>query len=254
MKISIITVALNSALYIEDCIKSVVSQAYNDVEHIIVDGGSTDGTLEIIQKHKGDLAYWVSEPDKGLYDAMNKGINAATGDVIGILNSDDFYINSNCLSVVANCLAKEAVDSCYADLIYVDENDAEKGVRYWRAGDYDKRNFKKGWMPPHPTFFVKRKVYEKYGLFNINFPLAADYELMLRFLYKNNVSTVYIPEFLVKMRTGGACRPGLINTFNNMQENYHAWRINGLRTNPITFLMKPLSKTLQYTNRSLMKY
>lgn len=246
LKISIVTVVLNNKDYIEDCIQSVISQTYPFVEYIIMDGGSTDGTLDVIKKYREDIAIFISESDEGIYDAMNKGIKAATGDIIGILNSDDVYAGDNCLATVAACFAENNVDSCFADLVYVDADNIDKQVRYWQAGDYSKNNFKRGWMPPHPTFFVRRSVYEEYGLFNLNFPLTADYELMLRFLYKNNVSTSYIPMCLVKMRSGGKCHPGLVNTFNNMKENYRAWKVNGLKANPLTFLLKPLSKTIQY--------
>jgi glycosyltransferase len=246
MKISIITVGFNCKNTLEDCIKSVLSQNYPDVEYIIIDGGSTDGTLDVIKKYKNDIAYFVSEPDKGIYDAMNKGIKAATGDIIGILNSDDVYADNEILQSVAACIFEKKVDSCYGDLFYVTANDMDRKVRYWKAGSFNKNNFIRGWMPPHPTFFVRRSVYEQFGLFNLNFPLAADYELMLRFLYKYDVSTYYIPQCLVRMRTGGACKPGLLNTFNNMIENYRAWRVNDLKPNPLTFIMKPLHKTSQF--------
>jgi glycosyltransferase len=177
---------------------------------------------------------------------MNKGIRAATGDIVGILNSDDFYTSRDCLTRVAECMAKENVDSCYADVAYVDAGNIQKQVRYWQSGNYNKGEFKRGWMPPHPTFFAHRMLYEKYGLFNLDFKLAADYELMLRFLYKNDVSTAYIPKCLVTMRVGGTCNPGFTNTLNNISENYRAWKVNDLKPNPLTFIMKPLFKTSQY--------
>jgi glycosyltransferase len=216
------------------------------VEHIIVDGGSTDGTLGVIQKYQSSIAQWISEPDSGLYDAMNKGIRMATGDIVGILNSDDFYTERNALSLVAECINREDVDTCYADLAYVDVGNIHKRVRHWQSGNYKRRKFRYGWMPPHPTFFVRRAIYEKYGLFNLDFKLAADYELMLRLLYKHNVSCAYIPRYLVSMCTGGACKPGPSNTFNNMAENYRAWKVNDLSPNPLTFILKPLSKLPQY--------
>jgi glycosyltransferase len=245
MKISIVTVSLDNKAYIEDCIISVLSQAY-DVEYIIVDGGSTDGTINIIRKYEKRISTWVSESDRGIYDAMNKGIMKSTGDIIGILNSDDIYADGNVLERVITCFSNNNADTCYGDLVYVDRMDVKKNIRYWKAGAYNKDNFRRGWMPPHPAFFVKRKVYQQYGLFNLGFPLAADYELMLRFLYAKDVSAAYIPECLVKMRTGGSSHPGLLNTYKNMAENYQAWKVNGLSTNPLTFLMKPLFKTFQY--------
>ena len=246
MKISIITAVLNRRDTLSSCIESVLDQDYPNVEHIIIDGGSTDGTLEIIEQYNTKIARYISEPDNGLYDAMNKGIRQATGDVIGILNSDDYYTDEGVLSVVAECLERKKVDSCYGDIDYVDGCKRGSPVRAWRAGEYHRNRFKWGWMPPHPTFFARRALYEKYGLFNLDFKLAADYELMLRFLYKHHVSANYIPKCLVTMRTGGACKPGIANTLSNMAENYRAWKVNALRPNPLTFVLKPLSKIGQY--------
>jgi len=248
LKISIITVVLNNKSYLEDCINSVLNQSYRNIEYIVIDGGSTDGTLDVIRKFEKYISKWISEPDLGIYDAMNKGITLATGDLIGILNSDDIYAEKGVIGYVASCFSNNAVATCYGDLVYIKGNDAEKYVRSWKAGDYSRDKFIKGWMPPHPTFFVRRHVYEQHGLFNLNFPLAADYELMLRFLYKYNVSTAYLPKVLVKMRTGGSCHPGLSNTLHNIRENYYAWKVNDLHTNALTFLMKPLFKTFQYIN------
>lgn len=246
MKISIITVSLNNGLYIEDCIRSVLNQTYKDIEYIVIDGGSTDGTIDVIRKYEKRISIWVSEPDRGIYDAMNKGIIKSSGDIIGILNSDDMYANVNVIQQIADIFLKTQSDTCYGDLLYVDRCNINKTVRLWKSNNYQKNNFQRGWMPPHPAFFVRRSVYENFGLFNLGFPLAADYELMLRFLYKYGVSTTYIPQCLVNMRTGGSCRPGPLNTFNNMIENYRAWRVNNLKPNPLTFIMKPLLKTSQF--------
>ena len=246
MKTSIITVVLNNKDCIEDCIRSVLAQTHRDIEHIVVDGGSTDGTVDVIKKYEASISRWISEPDNGLYDAMNKGIRLATGDVVGILNSDDMYADDRAIASVLHVLSQDGVKSCYGDLVYVDCKDTAREVRYWKSGAFNKDKFRAGWMPPHPTFFVMRSIYEKYGLFDLDFPLAADYELMLRFLYRHNVSSTYIPKCLVKMRTGGRCSPGLVNTSNNIIENYRAWKVNGLKTNPCTFILKPLHKVLQY--------
>ncbi len=246
MKVSVITVVLNNREHLEDCLNSVFLQSYGDIEHIIIDGGSTDGTIDVIKKYEKRLSLWISEPDRGLYDAMNKGILKSSGDVIGILNSDDMYADEKVIEKVVGCFSNTSADSCYGDLVYVDRNAIHQVRRCWKAGGYYKNNFHKGWMPPHPTFFVRRKIYKKYSGFNLDFPLAADYELMLRLLYGQNVSTVYLPECLVKMRTGGKSHPGLSNIFHNMAENYRAWKINGLKTNPLTFILKPLLKTMQY--------
>jgi glycosyltransferase involved in cell wall biosynthesis len=246
MKISIITASFKCAQTIEDCIQSIISQTYPDIEHIIIDGGSKDGTLEVINKYRDKIARVVSEPDKGIYDAMNKGIKLATGDIVGIINSDDVVADRTVAETVVKTMSDSNADSCYGNLVYVDRGNMDKVIRYWNAGEFQRERFRNGWMPPHPTFFVKRAIYEKYGLFNPDFPVAADYELMLRFLYKYNVSTTYIPKLLVRMRTGGKSRPGMINTAKNMLENYRAWKVNGLEINLLTFVMKPLSKATQY--------
>lgn len=249
MKVSIITVVFNNKGTIEHTIESVLSQNYKNIEYIIIDGGSTDGTVDIIKKYEDRLAYWVSEPDDGLYDAMNKGIKAATGDIVGILNSDDIYADSSVIEETVNVLSKEKVDTCYGDLVYVDKNNTQKVIRQWKSGNFLRDRFKRGWMPPHPTFFVKREIYQKYGLFNTNFPIAADYELMLRFLYKLGCSTAYIPKVLVKMRTGGNSSPSLANTIKANIEGYRAWKVNGLKPHPVIFIIKPLSKIAQYKSQ-----
>lgn len=244
-KVSIVTVVFNGVTTIEDCIESISGQTYPDMEHIIIDGGSTDGTQEIIKKHEKHISGWTSEPDNGIYDAMNKGIAMTTGDIIGILNADDIYADNHVIADVIKTFAENKTETCYSDLMYVDRNNTDKVVRYWKSGDFHKERFRQGWMPPHPTFFVKKNVYERYGLLNLDFPLAADYELMLRFLYKHGVSTRYIPKVLVKMRTGGTSKPGLY-TIKAIMENHRAWKVNGLTPNLMTFFMKPFSKIGQY--------
>lgn len=244
MKVSIITAVLNNRKFIESCINSVQSQTYPNIEHIIIDGGSTDGTLDIIQKYNNKIAKYITEKDNGIYDAMNKGIKTATGDIIGILNSDDMYYNRKVLETVIRTFAEENASSCYGDLVYVEKGNPEKVARYWKSGEFYKERFKKGWMPPHPTFFVRKVIYEKYGLLNLDFPLAADYEIMLRFLYRHEISTSYIPQVLVRMRVGGTSRPG-VYTMKSVFENYRAWKVNGL-SYPLTMLLKPFSKLFQY--------
>jgi glycosyltransferase involved in cell wall biosynthesis len=253
MKISIITVVKNGAETIEETIRSVLGQTYSNIEYLVVDGGSTDRTVEIVKRYKGRISYWVSEQDKGIYDGMNKGIRAATGDVVGILGSDDVYVDDHVIENVVAGISENMAESCYADLAYVDRKNIKRLVRYWKSGPFSKERFIRGWMPPHPTFFVRREIYLKYGSFNTSFVIAADYELMLRFLYRRGISTVYIPRILVNMKTGGKSHPGPINTFNAITENYQAWRINGLRPNPLTFALKPLSKIGQYFYRNGME-
>ncbi len=248
MKISIITPVFNRADTVEDCIRSVLNQRYNDIEYIIVDGGSTDGTLEVINKYRERISKIISEPDNGIYDAMNKGIKNSTGDVIGFLNSDDIYADENVISDVMKIFKNKNVDSVYGDLVYVDKYDTSKIIRMWKSGEYKKGSFKKGWMPPHPTFFVKREVYEKFGCFNLNFKIAADYELMLRFLEKNNISTFYLDRVLVKMRWGGNSNRNLYQILKANLECYRAFKHNGIKVSPFIVFYKPISKIKQFFN------
>lgn len=247
MKISIITATRNSAATVENAIVSVASQGYPDLEHIIVDGNSSDATLPIVFRHADRIDKLISEPDHGIYDAMNKGISVATGDVVGILNSDDFYAHPQVLKKVARVFEEEAIDTCYGDLIYVDPVKVKRIIRYWRSGSHRPSNFYQGWMPPHPTFFVRRAVYEKYGDFNLALGTAADYELTLRFLLKYNVSTAYIPEVLVHMRSGGASNASLKGRLATIRMANLSWRVNQLKPRPWTLTFRLLSKLVQYT-------
>lgn len=188
----------------------MASQDYPDIEYIIVDGGSTDGTLDIIKRYQ-NISMLVSEPDKGIYDAMNKGIRMATGDVIGTLNADDFYVNNTVLSDVAKTFGDDAVDACFADLVYVDQSNTDKIVRYWKSQPYQSGLFRKGWMPAHPTFFARKSVYEKFGKFDLHFRIAADFELLFRLIEKNKIRTVYLPKVIIKMRMGGTTNKNLKN-------------------------------------------
>jgi len=246
MKVSIITAVFNAKDTVAQTIECILNQSYKNIEHIIIDGGSTDGTLEIIAKYRSTLAKAVSEPDRGIYDALNKGIGLASGDVIGLLHGDDFYAHDRVLESVVKVFEEQNVDSCYGDLLYVNKNDTERVIRYWKASEYHHGKFKFGWMPPHPTFFVKREIYEKYGLFNTNFRIAADYELMLRFLEKYRISTYYIPEVFIKMRLGGASNRSLKNLFIKSSEDYKAWKVNNLNGGFYTILLKNFTKIPQF--------
>ena len=245
MKISIITVSYNSAATIRDTILSVQAQTYKPVEYIIVDGKSKDDTAEIIQSFGAGISQFISEPDKGLYDAMNKGIKMASGEVIGILNSDDFYSDDQVLSDVM-ALFKPGIDAVYADLVYVDPVNTSKVVRTWHSGAYRNGAFKKGWMPPHPTFFVRRELYEKFGGFTDQLKSAADYEIMLRFIHKEKINLAYLPRVIVSMRAGGASNASLKNRLNANREDRMAWKMNGLKPGAFTFIRKPLSKIGQF--------
>jgi len=245
MKISIITATFNSAATVRDTLSCVADQQYPNIEHLIIDGVSKDDTLAIV-KEFSHVARVISEKDKGIYDAMNKGVKLATGDIIGILNSDDFYTGPLVLSKVAAAFEDDAVDAVYGDLQYVRATNVQAVTRTWKSGNYKKRNLYYGWMPPHPTFFVRRRVYEKCGLFNISLRSAADYELMLRVLLKHNVSARYIPEVLVKMRAGGMSNASLGNRFRANKEDAMAWKLNQLKPYFFTTWLKPLRKVLQF--------
>ncbi|MDD2539604.1 MAG: glycosyltransferase family 2 protein [Desulfuromonadaceae bacterium] len=280
--ISIITPSYNAATTLADNLTSIGNQTFRKgksgittygacsaVEHLLIDGRSTDDTLVIAKQHGSHLAKIVSESDRGIYDAMNKGLKLATGDIIGILNADDIYADDQVLQRVATVFKNPEVEACYGDLLYIKEryekNEIPGGsltaqnleqqsenfhvVRYWKSGPFHLNKFQWGWMPPHPTFFVRRSVYEKYGFFNLALGSAADYELMLRFLLKNRIKVFYIPEVLVKMRVGGVSNATLKNRLKANQLDRKAWEINGLRAYPWTFLMKPLRKIPQWWQR-----
>ena len=246
MKVSVITAVFNGAKTIQDCIKSVSGQIYPNIEHIIIDGGSTDGTLEVIKRYTEKRVNIVSEPDKGIYDALNKGIRQASGEVIGLLYSDDFYAHDRVIEKVADIFMKYNIDSCYGDLQYVDKNNPDKVIRYWKSSQYRHGKFKYGWMPPHSTFFVKKEIYNKYGYFNTNFKIAADYELMLRFLEKHKISTYYTPEVFIKMRIGGTSNRNIKNLIIKSNEDYRAWKVNNLNGGFYTILLKNLCKIPQF--------
>ncbi|HZV69772.1 MAG TPA: glycosyltransferase family 2 protein [Saprospiraceae bacterium] len=243
--VSIITTSFNSSLTIADTLVSIFVQDYPCIEHIIVDGGSADNTIEIV-KEFSHVKMIISEKDNGIYDAMNKGIKACTGDIIGILNSDDFYPHPSVISRVVRQLEKENTQALYGDLVYVSPQDINKRLRTWLAGSFKPSKFLYGWMPPHPTFFVRREIYEKWGLFNLSLHSAADYELMLRFLYKHRISVSYLPEIIVKMRAGGVSNASLSNRIKANKEDAEAWRINGLTPRIYTSWLKPLRKLSQF--------
>ena len=243
--ISIITVAYNAEETIADCIECVADQTI-DVEHIVIDGASTDGTLEILEQHRDHLAMVVSEPDQGVYDAMNKGIELATADIVGILNADDYYPSRKTLEKVSEALSDTEVQACYGDLVYVDRVKKDKVIRYWRSGDFDRNKFYWGWMPPHPTFFIRRPFYKQCGLFNPKLGSAADYEIMLRLLLKCRLQAKYIPEVLVHMRAGGVSNASLLNRITANRMDREAWNINGLKPYPWTLWIKPIRKIGQW--------
>lgn len=249
IKISVITVCFNSQATLEDTLKSVAGQNHPDIEHIVVDGNSTDGTMAIVNRYRDKLARVVSEPDQGAYDAMNKGIALASGDVVGILNADDVYADPAALASVAAAFDSPAIEVCYADLVYVDQHDTSRIVRYWQSTDYRPGLFRTGWMPAHPTFFVRRTVYDKFGMFDLKFKLQSDFELTMRLLEVHGVKSVYIPRILVKMRTGGMTNNSYLNVLEGNLEAYRACRKNGIKVSPLFILRKICSRLPQFFAR-----
>lgn len=246
MKVSIITICYNAEDTIRDTIESVLSQSYPFIEYIIKDGGSTDNTLKIVDEYKDRIAIVQSKQDMGLYDALNQGIELATGDVVGALHADDVFATTNVVQQLVDTFSKFNSDAVYGDLQYVAREDVTKVVRNWKSGNYKENSFYHGWMPPHPTFYVKRELFETYGNYNTSFRSAGDYELMLRFIHKNKISLTYLPEVMVLMRVGGKSNVSLKNRIRANKEDRKAWEINGLKSSPFTMLKKPLRKISQY--------
>lgn len=245
MKISIITATYNSAATVADTLRSVAAQDHPEVEHVVVDGLSTDETLQIVGSFP-HVATCRSEKDQGIYDAMNKGISLATGDIVGILNSDDFYADPQVLSRVAAAFRDPEVQAVYGDLVYVHPGQTTKVTRYWKAGSYRISSFRYGWMPPHPAFFVRRSVYDQLGVFNTGLRSAADYELMLRILYKHRLKAAYIPNVLVRMREGGMSNASLKNRLKANREDRLAWKYNDVKPYFFTLYLKPFRKIFQF--------
>ena len=232
MKISIITVCYNSAATLEDAIISVLAQSHTDIEHIIVDGGSTDGTSSILKKYEGRVAKIVSEPDEGIYDAMNKGINLATGDAIGLLNSDDFYASNDVIENLVNAFNQEA-DMVIGDVALVDRLNVQKRLRYVSGSGFVPWLLRFGWMPPHPATFIRRNIYETFGHYKTDFDIAADYEFFVRTLMVGRIRTVHTSKVLVTMRDGGASTGGFRSTLIISREILRALRENRIYSNPL---------------------
>lgn len=251
MKISIITVAYNSAATIKETLSSVFNQVYKNKEHIIIDGKSTDNTVKIIKNFSSKDIFMISEKDQGIYYAMNKGINFAKGDIIGFLNSDDFYATNDVLSKVHKIFNEDpALGACYSDLVYVHPLNTTKIIRYWKSGNFSFGAFSKGWCPPHPTFFVKRSIYNNYGNFDVSYKIASDAELMMRFLEIKKIKVKYIPEVWVKFRLGGISNRSLKNIWKQNFEVLNALKKNKLSSNVISFfLRKIITKSKQYIQR-----
>lgn len=249
-KVSIITVCFNSEATIRDTIDSVLGQDYPCIEYIIVDGASKDGTLGIVKGYGDKINIVISEPDKGIYDAMNKGIWAASGDVIGMLNSDDFYIDDSAVTQLINCMEGAGTDTVYADLFMVDRKNTERVLRYYDSSTFHLERLRYGWMPAHPTFIVKRELYETYGGFSLDYSIAADFEMVVRLLYVAGASYAYLPAVVIKMRVGGASTRGLKSSWVLNREIVRACRANGLKTSLPRVLLKVPAKLLGYLRKS----
>ena len=228
MRISVITATWNSGSTIEDTIQSLASQGYKNVEYIIVDGASRDNTLGIVERYHSYVAHVISEKDSGIYDALNKGIKAATGDVIGFLHSDDIYARNNTLQDIADAFSDESVDAVYGDLEYVSKENTEHIVRKWVSGSFSRKSIRNGWMPPHPTFYLRRKYYTELGGFDLSYRIAADYESILRYLWGAQLKACYIPGVMVKMRVGGESNRSLRNVLKKSCEDVRAMKQNNL--------------------------
>jgi len=245
MNISIITATYNSSLTLGDTLFSLNEQSYSNIEYIIIDGNSEDNTLDLIKQQCSRVTTVISEPDKGIYDALNKGISVATGDVVGFLHSDDLFAYPDAIKDIVDTFQVNNCEAIYADLEYVSRDNTDNVVRLWKSGEYSKNKLKNGWMPPHPTFYMKRELYQQYGLFDLNLKISADYDSLLRYLWVNNVEMSYLPKVLIKMRVGGESNRSLKNIIHKTKEDARALSKNGI---PVfrALLWKNLSKISQF--------
>lgn len=244
VRISLITVSRNAKATIGRCMDSVIMQDYQHIQYIVVDGNSDDGTWELILENKADIHVLIREADEGMYDAINKGIRLASGDVVGILNADDYFVDEQVLSAIAAYFEAQDPDILYADLDYVDEGD--KVVRSWRSEDYTAERFNFGWMPPHPTFYAKRKLFDAFGFYDTSYGSAADYELMLRFMFSNKASAGYLNKVIVHMREGGMSNKHFNNRIRAWRADFKAMKKHGIRFPLLGIVLKPLRKIPQF--------
>lgn len=244
-KVSIITVVYNAADTIADTIESVLSQRYGSIEYIVIDGGSGDGTLDVLAHYSSKIDVLISEPDGGIYHAMNKGLELATGDIVGFINADDFLHDETCIEDVVNKFGR-GIDAVYGDKIYVHRQNKNKIIRHWKAGPFDQKKYKSGWMTPHLSTYIDIELYKRHGGFNLEFQIAADYELMLRLFYKENAVVEYVPRTIACMRVGGVSNRSLKNILFSNYEVLKSWWVNDLKVSPFIIILKPLSKIKQY--------
>lgn len=248
MKVSIITATFNSSKTILDTLNSLNAQTYANIEYIVIDGASSDNTISVVEENCSRGAKIISEPDKGIYDALNKGIATATGDVVGFLHSDDLFAYPDAIKDLVETLRREGTQAVYADLEYVSKEDTSKVIRKWISGEYDQRKLRNGWMPPHPTFFMQRDLYLEHGIFDLNFKIAADYDSILRYLWSNKVTVSYLPKVVTKMRVGGASNRSLKNIIEKTKEDIKALKNNKVFWPP-ALLIKNASKIPQFFKR-----
>jgi glycosyltransferase involved in cell wall biosynthesis len=246
MRVSIITVTYNAAKFLEDCICSVKNQDYQDIEHVIIDGGSSDETLDIIKRHEHKNLKWISEKDNGMYDALNKGLKLASGDIVGALNSDDIFASPDVITKIVNCFKKSRIDSVYGDIVYVSQSNTKKVIRYWKGFSYNRDRFRYGWMPAHPSFYVRKELVDELGSYESHYYTAADYEFMLRYLYHYRISAQYIPMLIVKMRVGGASNSTLSARFRANRRDYLAMKKNHVPIPFVVSMLKLIIKVRQY--------
>lgn len=245
-KITVITAVYNRAGTVGDAIESVLSQSYSNLEYIIVDGMSKDGTDRVVQKYSDKIDHIIREPDDGIYDALNKGVRAATGDIIGFLHADDVLAHASVLESIANAFVTHRVQAVYGDLVYVRAEPPHPIVRYWHSGPFDARKFRWGWMPPHPTVYLARECYDRWGGYRQDLDIAADYELLVRMMVANHISVAYVEDVLVNMRLGGKSNASVRNRLHANYEDRKAWELNGLPPPIGLRVTKPLRKLQQY--------
>lgn len=249
MKVTLVTATFNSEAYLEETIRSVIAQTHPDIEYIIVDGKSRDNTLQIISKYEKHITKWISETDRGMYDAINKGMEMATGDIIGLVHSNDVLASPDVVEAIVATFAKYEVDAVYGDLEYVDEHNLNKIFRIWKGKPYKRSLFRMGWMPAHPTFYIKKYCVEKYGGYLNHFFSAADYEFMARYLYFHKLSAAYLPKLIVKMRTGGQSNSSFKSRLRANRRDYLAMKKNKIPFPFFVSILKPISKLHQYTRK-----